>query len=56
MEKFFCMGVAFGMLAGALVAVNSYTVRKFVCEKQKKLKQEVEKMTENAKSEQEQEE
>ena len=37
MEKFFCMGVAFGMMAGALLAVNSAKVRKLVCEGQMKV-------------------
>jgi len=43
MEKFFCFGVAVGMMAGALLAVNSYKVRKFVCESQEQVKESVEK-------------
>ena len=37
MEKFFCFGLAVGMMAGALLAVNSHKVRKFVCESQKQM-------------------
>ena len=46
MEKFFCFGIAVGMMAGALLAVNSYKVRKFVCESQEQVKESVEKMNE----------
>lgn len=46
MEKSFCLGLALGMCAGVLLAVNSCAVRKFVCEKQKTVKEGLEKMTE----------
>ena len=47
MEKFFCFGLAVGMMAGALLAVNSNKVRKFVCESQEQVKTGVEKLSEN---------
>ncbi len=47
MEKSFCFGLAAGMLAGALLAVNSYRFRKFVCDSQNQVKESVEKMAES---------
>jgi len=46
MEKCFCVGLALGMVAGALLAVNSYKVRRFIKESQQQVKDSVEKMTE----------
>ncbi len=46
MEKSFCFGLAFGMLAGALLAVNSYKFRRFVKEGQQQVKESVEKLSE----------
>ncbi len=43
MDKCFCLGVAFGLMAGALLAANSRKVRNFVCESQKKVQDGVEK-------------
>ena len=37
------MGLALGCCAGLLLAVNSYAVRKFVCEKQQTVKDGIEK-------------
>lgn len=45
MEKFFCVGIAVGMAAGALLAVNSYKFRKFVCDSQKQILDKVDKIT-----------
>ena len=47
MEKSLCLGIAIGMMAGMLLAVNSYKVRKFVCESQRQVKNTVEKMAED---------
>lgn len=46
MEKCFCVGLALGMVAGALLAVNSYKVRRFIKESQQQVKDSVEKMAE----------
>ena len=52
MEKSLCLGIAIGMMAGLLLAVNSYKVRKFVCESQRQVKNTVEKMAEEKQNEQ----
>ncbi|MCI5837856.1 MAG: hypothetical protein MRZ91_01465 [Christensenellaceae bacterium] len=52
MEKSFCLGLALGCCAGLLLAVNSYAVRKFVCEKQQTVKDGIEKMAEQRKNQQ----
>ena len=46
MEKCFCVGLALGMVAGALLAVNSCKVRRFIKESQQQVKDSVEKMAE----------
>ena len=46
MDKSLCIGVAIGMVAGALLTANSCKVRRFVCEGQKQMKSTVGKMTE----------
>ncbi len=46
MDKCFCLGLAVGMLAGAVIASNSYKLRRLVTDSQKQVKEEVEKMTE----------
>lgn len=46
MEKCFCIGLAIGMMSGAVLAVNSYKVRQFIKESQKQFKDSVEKITE----------
>ncbi|MBQ9709832.1 MAG: hypothetical protein IJV67_04360 [Clostridia bacterium] len=46
MEKSLCIGVAIGMIAGALLAVNSCKVRKLVCAGQRQMKNTVEKIAE----------
>lgn len=56
MEKTFCFGLVMGLCTGALLAVNSYKFRKFVCESQNKVCESVEKMTEEKKEKQEQSE
>lgn len=54
MEKSFCIGLAFGVMAGVLLAVNSYKVRQFVKDSQKQVKDSVEKMAEQKEEKQNQ--
>jgi hypothetical protein len=54
MEKSLCIGIAIGMVAGALLAVNSCKVRKMICDGQKQVAKTVEKISEKDEKEQNQ--
>lgn len=45
MEKYFCIGLALGMLGGALIATNSYKTRQVIRDGSQKIKTQVEKMS-----------
>ena len=49
MEKSFCVGLALGMLGGALIVANSYKARKIIKDGQEQVKNKVSEMTENNK-------
>ena len=44
MEKLFCLGVAIGMVGGALIVANSYKARSLVKKSQAELTQKVNEM------------
>ena len=44
MEKLFCLGVALGMVGGALIVANSYKVRSLVKKSQAELTQKLDEM------------
>lgn len=44
MEKMFCLGLAFGMVGGALIVANSYKARSLVKKSQAELLQKVDEM------------
>ncbi len=44
MEKLFCLGVALGMVGGALIVANSYKARSLVKKSQAELMQKVDEM------------
>ena len=44
MEKLFCLGLALGMVGGALIVANSYKARSLVKKSQAEIMQKVEEM------------
>ncbi len=44
MEKLFCLGVALGMVGGALIVANSYKARSLVKKSQSEIMQKVDEM------------